>query len=69
MTLLENATEAFKANDMFSYAAAMRRRHGELLGGDEGLVLVDEANAWMTSQGIQNPTRMTAMYAPGFPDY
>ena len=27
-----------------------------------------EANAWMTSQGIQNPTRFTAMYAPGFPD-
>ena len=66
--LLDNATDAYKANDMLSYAAATRRRRGELLGGDDGRVLVEESNAWMTSQGIQNPTRMTAMYAPGFPD-
>jgi len=69
LKLLDNAAEAFKAIDMFSYAAAMRRRRGELLGGDEGRALVQEANNWMASQGIQNPTRMTAMYAPGFRDY
>ena len=69
VTLLDLATEAFNSIDMFSFAAAMRRRRGELLGGDEGRALVVEANTWMTSQGIQNPTRLTAMYAPGFPDY
>jgi eukaryotic-like serine/threonine-protein kinase len=68
VALLDKATEAFTSADMFSHAAATRRRRGELLGGDEGQALVEESNAWMTSQGIQNPPRMTAMYAPGFPD-
>ena len=66
--LLDQATTVYLANDMFSYAAAVRRRQGEVQGGEEGRALVDESNAWMASRGIKNPTRMTAMYAPGFPD-
>jgi len=53
---------------MFLYAAATRRRLGGLVGGDEGGRLVEQADAWMTEQGIYNPTRMTALYAPGFPN-
>jgi hypothetical protein len=29
--------------------------------------LIAEADAWMTSQGITNVERMTAMMTPGFP--
>jgi hypothetical protein len=49
---------------MALYAAAARRRRGELIGGDEGQVLVEEIEAWMKEQRIKNPSRMTAMLAP-----
>jgi hypothetical protein len=66
--LLSAAEWAYESSEMHSYAAATRRRRGELIGGDEGQHLVSRANAWMLSQDIRNPARMTAMYAPGFPD-
>jgi hypothetical protein len=47
------------------HAMAMRRRRGELLGGDEGRALIAAADEWMTSQGIRNPVRMAAMIVPG----
>jgi serine/threonine protein kinase len=47
------------------YAAAARRRLGELLRGGEGEQLVADADAWMASQGIRDPRRMTAVLAPG----
>jgi hypothetical protein len=49
-------------------AAAARRRLGQLLGTNEGLALIDQANAWMTSQGIRNPVRLAATFAPGPPE-
>jgi hypothetical protein len=48
------------------YAAAARRRQGELLGGHKGRQLVAEANSWMAGQGVVRPERMTAMLVPGF---
>ncbi len=65
-TLLSEAAIAFKARDMELYAAASRRRLGELLGGDHGQQLISESNAWMASQRIRNPEAMTRMLAPGF---
>jgi serine/threonine protein kinase len=50
------------------FAAAVRRRRGELLGGDEGSGLINQANAWMTTQNVQDPARLTAAYAPAFGD-
>jgi hypothetical protein len=50
------------------FAAAARRRLGQLLGGNCGQALIAQADAWMAGQGIVNPARMTAMLAPGFPD-
>jgi tetratricopeptide (TPR) repeat protein len=65
---LAKAAAAFEAADMRLYAAACRRRLGRLVGGAEGQVLVEQADAWMAGQDIRNPARMTAVFAPGFPD-
>ncbi len=65
---LQRAVTGFEAADMPLHAAVSRRRLGELLNGQAGRSLIDEADAWMTGQGIKNPPRMTALYAPGFRD-
>jgi len=67
-TLLRAAVQGFDEADMPLYAAAARNRLGRLLGGEEGSRLRAAGNSWMTRQGIKNPSRMTAMVAPGFPD-
>ena len=66
VSLLPEAISGFDAADMALYAAASRRCLGTLLGGDEGRALVQTSDAWMTSESIKNPARMTAMLAPGF---
>ncbi len=63
---LKAATAGFEAVNMMLYAAVTRRRLGEILGGQQGTSLVEEASAWMTGQGIKNPARWTSMLAPGF---
>ncbi|MFT3776109.1 MAG: AAA family ATPase [Minicystis sp.] len=60
------AARGFESAQMAVYAAAARRRWGELLGGEEGHRVVAAANAWMRGQGVVNPDRMTMMLAPGF---
>jgi len=65
VALLDSAESAFEATDLVHYAAAARRRRGELIGGDGGKALVDSADAWMIGQKAKNPTRMTATLAPG----
>jgi hypothetical protein len=49
------------------YAAAARRRLGRLRGA-AGKGLADEAEAWMRTQKVASPARMTALLAPGFPE-
>ncbi|HEY7423795.1 MAG TPA: hypothetical protein VH682_06070, partial [Gemmataceae bacterium] len=68
LPLLQQAEDGFLSADMQLYAAVARRRLGQLLGGEAGRELVRDAEAWMTDQGIRNPARWSAMYAPGFPD-
>jgi len=63
---LQEAVERCEETDMALYAAAARRRLGQVLGGDEGAALVEEAEQWMRGQGIVRPDRWTAMLAPGF---
>ncbi len=58
------AAAAFEGVHMPLPAAAALRRHGELLGGEAGEALIARADCWMKGQKIQNPRRMTAMYAP-----
>jgi len=63
--LLENTALAFAQEEMALFAAAARRRLGEISGGARGSALVSGADAWMNAHGIQNPERMTLMLAPG----
>jgi eukaryotic-like serine/threonine-protein kinase len=65
---LDQAMRGFDAADMALYAACARRRKGQLLGGEEGQRLIEAAEAAMREQGITNPARWTALYAPGFSD-
>jgi serine/threonine protein kinase/tetratricopeptide (TPR) repeat protein len=67
-SLLSEALEGFELADMALYAAASRRRLGQMLGGDRGAELVTEADEWMIDQRVKNPMRMTRMLAPGWDD-
>jgi hypothetical protein len=63
--LLTRGVASFEAVDMSLDAAVTRRRLGELIGGDRGRSLIEEADRWMAMQQIANPAQWTAMYAPG----
>jgi serine/threonine protein kinase len=63
---LRTATELSTAQDRRFYAAAARRRQGELTGGDEGAALIAAADAAMRFDGIVNPERVAAVAVPGF---
>jgi serine/threonine protein kinase len=63
---LRAATVGFETASMALHAHAARRRLGVLLGGDEGRGLVESSDAFMTSQAIVEPARLTQMLMPGF---
>jgi hypothetical protein len=63
--LFRQAAEGFDKAQMALYAAAARRRRGELLGGADGQRMFAEADEWMIGQKVRNPARMAAMVAPG----
>jgi hypothetical protein len=66
--MLEAAVAELDEAEMKLYAAAARRRLGALMGGDAGAELIAAANTFMQQQNVTDPTRMTAMLAPGFKD-
>ena len=67
LSLLVLACDDFDASDMALWSAAAKRRRGEILGGDEGRALVDEADATFRAQAVKVPAKYAAMLAPGFP--
>ena len=60
---LADAAKACEAADMHLYAAAARRRLGQVTGDD---ALVRQADEWMRGQEVRNPARMTDLLAPGW---
>jgi hypothetical protein len=46
------------------FAAAARRRLGELTGGEEGRSLAAQAERWLAAQGVRNLERMTRLLVP-----
>ena len=50
------------------YVAVARRRIGALQDDAPGRELQRQAEEWMAAQHIKNPSAMTRMLAPGFPD-
>jgi hypothetical protein len=65
---LHDAADQFNRADMHLYAAVARRRIGALEDNALGRELQRQAEEWMAVQYIKNPTAMTRMLAPGFPD-
>jgi hypothetical protein len=64
--LYDEAARRFDACEMTLHAEVARRRQGELLGGDEGRLLVEGADAWMRSETVKDPERFAAVIAPSF---
>jgi hypothetical protein len=62
---LRAAADAADATDMQVCAAVARRRLGALIGGDTGADLVKRADHWLAGEGVADPERLTAIYAPG----
>jgi serine/threonine protein kinase len=62
--LFESAVHNFEKADMYLYAAAAKRRLGELTGGDGGRALVEAADQWMRAQGVRAPERLTGILTP-----
>lgn len=58
---LAEAILRFDAVDMRLCSAAVRRRLGELIGGDAGRAAVVSSEDWMRGQEIRDPARMAGM--------
>jgi eukaryotic-like serine/threonine-protein kinase len=65
---LIDSIDGFDRAGMRLYAAAARRRLGQIAGGGRGREQGGAGDEWMASEGIVNPSRMTRLIAPGFPD-
>ncbi len=61
---LGSVATAFDSLDMGHYAAAARWRLGELVAGDEGRSIVENARAWMDGREIKEPARMADALVP-----
>ncbi|MEW6729762.1 MAG: protein kinase [Acidobacteriota bacterium] len=59
------AEASFQSADMALYAAAACLRRGQLLGGEEGKLLIEKAKNWIKDQSINNPERMLNLLSPG----
>lgn len=63
--LLRQAEAALDEQDMALYATACRLLRGHLLGGDHGAALMEQAERWLTAQGVYQPLALARMMVPG----
>jgi eukaryotic-like serine/threonine-protein kinase len=63
---LAHAESAFDAHEMALHSASVKRQRGRLMGGDEGLALIAEADAWFAKHKVLYPAKMARIIAPGF---
>lgn len=63
---LDAALAGFEACNSRLWVVMAKRLKGGLLGGENGRDLVAGADAWMASEGIIKPDRVTAAFVPGF---
>jgi serine/threonine protein kinase len=63
--LLSAAEEGFARCGMEGQRQVARRRLGQVRGGAEGRALVEEADERLRAQGVKDPARLAAMFAPG----
>ena len=63
-SLLRDALAAAEAHDLPLYGQVVRWRLGRLVGGVAGASLVDEAERWMTDEGIAVPARFVGLILP-----
>ena len=62
---LQAAVSGFERAGMQLYAAAARRRMGEMIGGAKGDARIESADDWMRKQQIRDPRKIARMLAPG----
>jgi hypothetical protein len=63
--LLADAARDFTRFDMRLHSAVASRAEGILRGGDPGRALREEAEAFLSAQGVSDVERVTALVAPG----
>jgi ATP/maltotriose-dependent transcriptional regulator MalT len=66
VAFISQAIAGLETSDMALYAAAARRKLGEIVGGDRGRELINQADDWMSKQQIKNPAAVANLMAPGF---
>jgi serine/threonine protein kinase len=65
--LLGEASELAGQQNMALHQLAAQRRRGELLGGDRGSELIEDAESQLRERGADNPTRICAMITASGP--
>jgi serine/threonine protein kinase len=62
-----DAERGFEAQSMLAHLAVSRRRRGQLIGGDEGRALIEEAEQRLAAEGVRDFVAVSRLLAPGFP--
>jgi len=62
---LQAAAALLEQVNMHFYAAAIRWRLGELIGGEPGASLIARSDALYREQGVAAPARLVSMMTPG----
>lgn len=63
--LLKEAEKGFRSTNSLLFAYATQYRYGQLLGGETGDTLINEAHNWMEKAAIVNPQGFADLLAPG----